>query len=878
MAESVVSGVVKRIGDLLIQEANFLSGVSDQVELLQTELKLMQGFLKDADARQEESETVRQWVSEIRELAYDADDIIGTYALTVASRRGGGIKKVLKRYACILDEGTTVHMVGSEIAKIKTKISNLTTGLQTYGIRASLIEGSGASALNERQREQRQTYSHLEHDVVGFDDDVNKLLDFLLKEEEGNRVASICGMGGLGKTTLAKMVYNHHEVKQHFNCRAWVFISQQCQRRNVWEGILFSLLSPSEKERKKIRDKKDEEIVDQLLQVLKEKKYLVILDDIWNTEHWDILCKAFPVKDTGSKILLTTRNRDVALHADPRGFLHNLQILNDQKSWELLEKIAISWREDSIIKTNMDWLGNEMLKYCGGLPLAITVLGGLLAAKHTQEEWEDVHRHVKSYLNVQEGLQFNKDKVLALSYNELPCHLKPCFLYLGHFPEDFEIPTTELVRMWMAEGFIQKIQHETGSKDTMEDVGERYLRELVQRCMVLVGKINSLGRIKTCRIHDLMRDFCVSKAQAENFLQITNICSMEESEAHIGKIRRLAINVELDDDYLKVKGIKFNEHSYLRSVLYFGQLNLPFKESRFKKFKLLRVLKLENFKNYHIKLPEDIGCLIHLRFLSLKYSRVNNVPSSMGNLRCLQTLDLRYRNHDVRVPNVFKKMEQLRHLYLPYKYRISEKLEVGNLCYLQTLVNVWPKKIRLPTSFTFNRLRVLKVGSIFSEADPDIIEKLNVRSYFEGSPEVHQFSSNLAKLTLEWTQLEEIPMATLEKLPNLKILRLLMYAFHGKNMVCSERGFPQLQSLVLSELCFLEEWRVEEGAMPSLCRLQIENCYELKTIPDGLRFVTTLQELEIKRMPKTFKDRVNKGGEDFCKVQHVPSLVFQHCD
>ena len=268
---------------------------------------------------------------------------------------------------------------------------------------------------------------------------------------------------------------------------------------------------------------------------------------------------------------------------------------------------------DSIIKTNMESLGNEMLKYCGGLPLAITVLGGLLAAKHTQEEWEDVHRHVKSYLNVQEGLQFNKVKVLALSYNKLPCHLKPCFLYLGHFPEDFEISTKELVRMWMAEGFIQKIQHERGREDTMEDVGERYLRELVQRCMVLVGKISSLGRIKTCRIHDLMRDFCISKAQAENFLQITNIRSMQESEAHIGKIRRLAINVESDDDYLNVKGIKFNEHPYLRSLLYFGSLDLSFKEPRFKNFRSLRVLNLKILKNYdYIKLPKDIGCLIHL--------------------------------------------------------------------------------------------------------------------------------------------------------------------------------------------------------------------------------------------------------------------------
>jgi hypothetical protein len=174
---------------------------------------------------------------------------------------------------------------------------------------------------------------------------------FLLKEEEGDRVkiASICGMGGLGKTTLAKMVYNHDKVKQHFDCRAWVYISQKCQRRNVWEGILFSLLSPSEMERDKIRKKRDEEIVDQLLQVLKEKKCLLILDDIWNIADWEILCEAFSVKDTGSKILLTTRHKGVALRADPNGFHHELQFLNDEKSWELLEKIAISRRSEGTI-------------------------------------------------------------------------------------------------------------------------------------------------------------------------------------------------------------------------------------------------------------------------------------------------------------------------------------------------------------------------------------------------------------------------------------------------------------------------------------------------------------------------------------------------
>ncbi|KAF3968571.1 hypothetical protein CMV_007563 [Castanea mollissima] len=648
MAEAVVSGVVTRIGDLLVQEGKFLSGVSNQVELLQIELKLMQGLLKDADARQNESELVRQWVAEIRDLAYDADDIIATHAHTVGSRRkGGGVQKVLERCSGILGEGITGHQVGSKIEDIMTKISNLKTSFQGYGIRESMIKGGGSSSFNERQREQRQTFSHLEHDVVGFDDDLNKLVEFLLKEGVDNRVASICGMGGLGKTTLAKMVYNYREVKQHFDCRAWVYISQQCQRRRVWEEILISLLSKDQRD--EIQKLKDAEIVEKLRQVQCEKKCLVILDDIWNIEAWNSMEEAFPVRGTGSKILLTSRNKQVCLHVNPKSFLCELQCLNEERSWELLDKIAIYWREDPMTKTYMEKFGKEMIGYCGGLPLAITVLGGLLAAKQTLEEWEDVLRHTKSYLH---------------------------------------------------------------------------------------------------------------------------------REAQNSKVRRLAIILESDKTY--IEGVKFNEYPYL--------------------------------------------------------SNVGKVPSSIGNLRCLETLDLRFRSNKSRVPNVFKYMKQLKYLYLPGSYRVYCKLELGNLSYLQTLVNVQPKTIQIPTWFKLNRLRVLKVMNNKRAQDAmqmlisrcPHIEKLHLYMHLKKLPEAHQFSLNLAKLTLSGTKLEEDPMETLEKLPNLKILCFrpalekspdssnqfyICGTFNGKNMVCTERGFPLLQSLLLSGLVYLEEWRVEEGLM-----------------------------------------------------------------
>ena len=244
----------------------------------------------------------------------------------------------------------------------------------------------------------------------------------------------------------------------------------------------------------------------------------------------------------------------------------------------------------------------------------------------------------------------------------------------------------------------------------------------------------------------------------------------------------------------------------------------------FKKLKFVRVLHLENFKNVNGKLPKHIGCLIHLRYLSLKKSYINKVPSFIGNLRCLETLDL--RSDCMRVPNLFKNMEQLKHLYLPYDYwvwPIWAKLELGNLCYLQTLVNVQPLNIQIPTGLKFNRLRVLHVRTnnqvlkvrtnkraqdaiqILVSCCPHIY-KLSLRVFIKNLP--HQFSPNIAKLTLRETCLKEDPMATLEKLSNLKIL-CLNDAFKGKNMVCSKTGFPLLQSLFLSYLSNLEEWRVE---------------------------------------------------------------------
>ncbi|PQP95240.1 hypothetical protein Pyn_29243 [Prunus yedoensis var. nudiflora] len=348
MAEAVVSFVLESVRDFTTQEAKFLSGVSHQVEVAQNELQLMQGFLKDADARQGHDETV------------------------LVSKKKRGLKNVLKRFACIFKEGVHLHQIGAEIENITTKISALRSSLQSYNIKEIRDSSGGESSLQLHER-LRRSYSHVvERDVVGLESNVEELVMHLVKDENRHQVVSVWGMGGLGKTTLAKKV------------------------RNFWEGILFKLISATEKQKREIKEMTYDEIAKKLFGVLQELRCLVILDDIWEINTWNLLKAAFPDVETESTILLTTRNQAVASLANRNAYLHKLQPLNEKESWELFEKKAIHARAEIDLGMYRD-LGRKMLQHCKGLPLAIIVLAGVLARKNSIREWERVSENVQRH-------------------------------------------------------------------------------------------------------------------------------------------------------------------------------------------------------------------------------------------------------------------------------------------------------------------------------------------------------------------------------------------------------------------------------------------------------------------------------------------------
>ncbi|KAI8027747.1 putative disease resistance protein [Camellia lanceoleosa] len=358
VALSFATFVVKILGGLLIQEAINLCEVRPQVEQLHAQLNRMQCFLEAADARPKggaDEIIIHNCVAEMREASYDTEATIATFIVKIAFRTSGKSDQfpfILKRYLCIFKECLALHKVGLEIEAINIKITNgLITGFQICGILNStgVGESSASTSTAEREQQLRRSYTHIvEEDVVGTED-VKAVVDLLVKEKTHYRVVSIWGMGGLGKTTLAMMVYKHIEIMRHFKCVAWAYISQQCNKREVLEGILIKLLSLSNEERKAIGKLKHDELVKKLHQVQSEKKYLVILDDIWKDADWDSLSPGFPnTIEVGSKILLTTCNENVAKRVDQQCVLYKLRHLTEKESWELFVKKTFLRRKEGI--------------------------------------------------------------------------------------------------------------------------------------------------------------------------------------------------------------------------------------------------------------------------------------------------------------------------------------------------------------------------------------------------------------------------------------------------------------------------------------------------------------------------------------------------
>ncbi|XP_057720340.1 disease resistance protein RPM1-like [Arachis stenosperma] len=665
-----------------------------------------------------------------------------------------------------------------------------------------------------------------------------ELNNWLSEGAAARTVIAVVGEGGLGKTTLVRNVYKQEQRKHSFDCYGWVDVSRSLKGVQLFKALLRSFDDMKESN----VDKNLHALIEDTKEYLKEKKYLIVLDDVWKTELWGAVEMALP-KNNGM-IMITTRDTGVADSCKVLAKVHTYQLepLEPENALRLFHSKAFQSGSKNPSEELMK-LSEEFTKKCDGVPLAIVAIASLLSTKKERlKEWKAVYNSLQSKLASDSHLK-GYHQALSESYQDLNYHLKPCLLYFGLFPEQYAIRRARLINLWIAEGFVECREHQT-----QQEVGEEYLAELIARSLVKVADVKSYSRVRNCRVHDLMHDFIVKKCEEFNFCQVKKgnpFCFDKWS-------RRLSIGTNVDFADLRTSADR-NQCSLLRSFLlyditYKEEMISTFVNSLFSNFKLLVTLNFENIRLGH--LPETIGNFVHLKYLNLRRTTIESIPKSIGKLRNLETLDLKWTYVSDLPVEIYSltKLRYLNVLTIPWK-GVKLKRGVANLTALQKLAWVDASDV-VGELKNLKQLRSLKIQNVVRKdgmwlcnaiesmtnlcsllikaKDNEILELESLTSPPPHLERLYLFGSHSGKKVPDWVfRLENLMGLELiglkftqddlcfvgRHLPELMIL--YVSSFEGDELNIQKGWFEKLQSLYLRAPT-LKAIRIDEGSLPCL--------------------------------------------------------------
>nr|XP_027093447.1 putative late blight resistance protein homolog R1B-8 isoform X1 [Coffea arabica] len=806
--------------ELLKHDPDSIALVKHQIEEIHSGLTFLRSFFMDITEPSEGHDALKDLGTSITDVACEVEYVIDFIEV------GTGInwKHVLWLYDLL-----------EEIRLIKMMVTNSYEKLTCYAMTQSANQIS-------RQIVSQFGMTEINEEVVVLNDQAENVIVRLMRGTLQRDVVSIVGMPGIGKTTLAKKVYNDPNVAYHFHIRAWCSVSQGYQKRNVLLDILGNISISGLMDN--MHHMRIEDLEVKLYQHLKQKRYLIVMDDVWGTESWSDLQSSLPNDGNGSRILITSRLHDVALKVKPDSDPLCLRLLSEDESWKLLRmKILHGGCSEELQE-----VGKKIAKRCEGLPLAIVAVAGLLArTEKNQDRWERIAESLSSKIN--DDPQSRCKDILQLSYNHLPDRLKACFLYMGAFVIDKDIPVRKLTRLWIAEGFIQ------GTK-SLEDIAEAYLMDLIGRNLVMLSKRRSMGGVKTCRVHDILHDFCLAKATEENFLQLIARKHFVKSRPSSSCARSLILFPTCDT---------YPRHPYDISFIALH-------------FKLLRVLDLENI-NMGVCFPTGIELLIQLTYLAVS-GDIDSVPQSIADLWKLETLIVKgLKDEKIILPDTIWCMVKLRHvvvnnhvIFISQDDKLGVSSQLDNLVTFSTLSFSSGKD----TGMILQRLPNLrKLGCIFMESrdslsvkfpELDTLTRLeSLKMVYIGRPLTSiefNLPLNLKKLTLSnfrlpWDHISAIG----KRLQNLEVLKLLSRAFEGQTWDMREGEFIKLKYLMLDTLS-IAQWNATSDHLPNLEQLVLRNCKKLEEVPFSLGEITTLQMIEVQSCKKSTEESAIRIGKE----------------
>jgi len=801
---------------LIQKEIGLFLGFQQDFKSLSSFLTTIKATLEDAEEKQFTDRAIKDWLLKLKDAAYVLNDIL--YECATKGFKGGLHDKV--QSSCL----SSLHP--KQVAfryKIAKKMKSIRERLD------EIAEEKNKFHLNEIVREKRsgildwrQTTSIVSQpQVYGRDGDMDTILDFLVDDAFGFEdfsVYPIVGLGGLGKTTLAQLIFNHERVVNHFELRMWVCVSEDFSLKRMTKAIIEAVT-------KKSSDDLDLEPLQRRLQdLLQGKRYLLVLDDVWDDkqESWQRLRSVLACGGKGASILVTTR---LAKVAEIMGTIppHDISKLSDKECWELFKQRAFGPNE--VERAELVVIGKEILKKCGGVPLAAIALGSFLRFKREEREWHYINESKLWSLQDEDYVM----PALRLSYLNLPVKLRECFVLCALFPKDEIISKQFIIELWMANGFIS-----SNKMLDEEDIGNQVWNELYQRSFFQDIETDIFGKITSFKMHDLVHDLAQSISE-----EVCCITIDDDMPSTFERIRHLSFEREIltSVDLIWMRNIK-SLRTYTSSTVEGIPPNVF-------KFRSLRVLKVTSELN---EVTSSIGHLKYLKYLDLSKGEFETLPESICKLWNLQILKLDNCRYLRKLPNNLIRLSALQHLSLNNCQGLSSlPPQIGKLASLRTLSMyvVGKKKGSL----------LAELGQLNFKVDRFHIKHLERVKSVEDAKEANMLNKHLNNLRLSWDE-ESVLQENVEQILEVlepyiqKLQELRVEGYTGSYFPewMSSPSLKHLRSLFLKK-CKSCLHLPQLGKLPSLKELSIWSCSKIEGLDGALQHVTSLQLLSLEDLP-----------------------------
>ncbi|XP_042047483.1 putative late blight resistance protein homolog R1A-10 [Salvia splendens] len=779
----------------------------NQVKSLTQIVTFLQEFLDTYNSPFSYSHEVDPLEHRIADAVYAAEDVIESHIVDQIDRRSTIVKDqyFYQNLQKVIEE---MNLITKEVKEI-------------------IVE----ARLQQRHIVTMTSSSTVKDDVmVGFEEVFLEVLDKLTGDQLSRQIIPIMGMGGIGKTTLARNLFNNAAVKEHFDIRAWTTISQTYNVRETLREVYIQAIGHScdRNENEKLSDLSENQLREKLYKFLCGKRYLVIMDDMWSVEVWEKIRFFFPSQKCGSRIIITTRLSNLSSQLN-ESYRVDIEFLDEASSWDLFCKTVF---EKESCPFELENIGKAIVVKCKGLPLSIITIGGLLAkSDRTREYWEFIEQDLSSVIKSNDESCM---KILWMSYIYLPNYLKPCFLYMANFEEDRSIRVSMLKKLWISEGFLKP-----RSGKSLEIIAQEYFKELVDRNLILVDRLGSTGNVKYCKIHDLYRNLCLEEVEKERFYHV-----IRNDPPRLNSRRRVALKSELLESL-----------SHARSLLR-DEPQIPHH------LRLLRTFKAYDEDttsgSYFL---DNVFELVNSRYLAVRVHKESKFPTSIDLLWNLHTLTIHCWRYLIAPIEIWK-LHQLRHLEFHEKGLILPDHPSGGVVMenLQTLKGVL--NLFLNEEVVKRIPNVKKLHLIYNVQQ---MEEENCLSYLQCLSKLENFHCttrngcddylqrirfpfSLKKLFIDASpdpELEDM-LRKIGSLPLLEKFVLQNGFFKTGKWETVEGQFASLKFLRLEDCGGLDDWIVSDKShFPFLQKLHLRNLGQLKEIPSEVGEIATLKSISL---------------------------------